>query len=119
MKLAPAQVIELIDAWQAGVSQADLAERYGIAQQTVGYHIRRHVGARPGETVRRSGVDRATLTDIRTLAEEALKAQIHSERRLRALLAALEPRDKAVSSESLDQDEAERRLVATIFPNES
>ena len=40
-KLSPAEVVELVDAYQAGVSQAELTRGFGVHEQTVRAHLRR------------------------------------------------------------------------------
>lgn len=40
-KLSPAEVGELVVAYEAGASQAELAERFGVHEQTVRAHLRR------------------------------------------------------------------------------
>ena len=40
-KLSPAEVVELVDAYQAGASQAELTRRFGLHEQTVRAHLRR------------------------------------------------------------------------------
>ncbi|MGQ0775084.1 MAG: hypothetical protein ACT4NY_11815 [Pseudonocardiales bacterium] len=40
-KLSPAEVVELVDAYEAGASQADLTRRFGLHEQTVRSHLRR------------------------------------------------------------------------------
>jgi len=68
-KLSPADVVELVDAYKAGVSQAELTRRFGVHEQTVRAHLRRqgvtlrpqrvltgHSGGRGGEAVCQGGV---------------------------------------------------------------
>ena len=40
-KLSPGEVVELVDAYKAGASQAKLTRRFGIHEQTVRAHLRR------------------------------------------------------------------------------
>ncbi len=40
-KLSPAEVMELVAAYEAGVSQRELARRFGVHEQTVRAHLRR------------------------------------------------------------------------------
>ncbi|MCA1676100.1 MAG: helix-turn-helix domain-containing protein [Actinobacteria bacterium] len=41
-KLSPAEVAELVAAYEAGASQRELARRFGLHEQTVRAHLRRH-----------------------------------------------------------------------------
>lgn len=40
-KLSPAEVSELVEAYKAGTSQAELSRRFGLHEQTVRAHLRR------------------------------------------------------------------------------
>lgn len=47
-KLSPAEVGELVDAYEGGASQAELTRRFGLHEQTVRAHLRRQgVSLRP------------------------------------------------------------------------
>ncbi len=47
-KLSPAEVAQLVDAYQAGTSQAELSRRFDLHEQTVRAHLRRQrVSLRP------------------------------------------------------------------------
>lgn len=40
-KLSPAEAVELVDAYKAGASQAELTRQFGVHEQTVRAHLRR------------------------------------------------------------------------------
>lgn len=67
-KLSPAEVTELIAAYQAGTSQGELSRRYGLHIQTVKAHLRRHgVTIRPVQVLTAEQQDEA----VRLYVDEA------------------------------------------------
>ncbi|MDQ3224166.1 MAG: hypothetical protein M3Q75_11955 [Gemmatimonadota bacterium] len=66
-KLSPAEVTELVDAYEAGASQRDLTRRFDLHEQTVRAHLRRR-----GVTLRQQ----QALTD----AQEAEAVRLYVEK---------------------------------------
>lgn len=66
-KLSPHEVVELVDAYKAGASQAELRRRFGVHEQTVRAHLRRQgVKVRP----LRALTEEQEVEAVRLYAEE-------------------------------------------------
>lgn len=93
----------LLLRWSEGVSQAELAEAFDIAQSSVSYLVRRYVGAEPGRRVQRM-MPGVTLNEARKRVEEEiddLEVMLKRWKQLHALLGAIptvEPEEKKLKT---------------------
>jgi len=76
-KLSPAEVAELVGAYEAGVSQRELTRRFGLHEQTVRAHLRRQgVRLRPQRVLtaeQEVEAVRLYVEEVWTLAELAVR----------------------------------------------
>lgn len=79
-KLSPAEVVELVDAYETGASQRELTRRFGLHEQTVRAHLRRQgVNLRPQRVltdVQEAEAVRLYAEDMWTLAELAARFEV-------------------------------------------
>lgn len=79
-KLSPAEVEELVDAYEAGTSQRELTRRFGLHEQTVRAHLRRQgVKLRPLRALteaQESDAVRLYIKDVWSLAELAARFKV-------------------------------------------
>ncbi|MGQ0717543.1 MAG: hypothetical protein ACT4NP_09555 [Pseudonocardiales bacterium] len=79
-KLSPAEVEELVDAYEVGTSQRELTRRFGLHEQTVRAHLRRQgVKLRPLRALteaQESDAVRLYVEDVWSLAELAARFKV-------------------------------------------
>lgn len=79
-KLSPGEVVELVDAYKAGASQAELTRRFGVHEQTVRAHLRRQgVKLRPLRAMTEAQeveVVRLYIEELWSLAELAARFKV-------------------------------------------